>query len=105
MAVSTLPDLPYDYGALEPAMSGRIMAEAAQAGAGIIAARHRGDLASADTLLDGLSDARKAAGFLFLADLAITLLAYYEDRPVDAVAAELSPHIAAESPRARDGEP
>jgi len=73
-------------------------AEAAQAGAGIIAARHRGDPASADTLLNGLSDARKAAGFLFLADLAISLLARYEERPVDAVAAELSLYIAAHAP-------
>ena len=71
--------------------------EAAQAGAGIIAARHRGDLASADALLDGLSDAQKGAGFLFLADLAVTLLARCEDRPVDEVAAELSLHIAAHS--------
>lgn len=31
-------------------------AEAAQAGAGIIAARHRGDLASASALLEGLDD-------------------------------------------------
>jgi Fe-Mn family superoxide dismutase len=78
-----------------PAASFRAAAEAAQAGAGIIAARHRGDLASADALLDGLPDARKAAGFLLLADLAITLLARYEDRPPDAVAAELSLHLAA----------
>jgi Fe-Mn family superoxide dismutase len=89
----------------DPAASFLAAAEAAQAGAGIIAARHRGDLGSADTLLDGLSDARKAAGFLFLADLAITLLARYEDRPVDAVAAELSLHIATESPRTGDDEP
>lgn len=83
----------------DPAAAFTAAAKAAQAGAGVIAARHRGDLASADTLLDDLSDARKAAGFLFLADLAITLLAQSEDRPVDTVAAELSLHIAAQTPR------
>jgi hypothetical protein len=70
-------------------------AQTAQAGAGIIAARHRGDLASADALLEGLDDRAKAAGFLFLADLAVTLLAAAEDRPVDQVAADLSLQIAA----------
>jgi hypothetical protein len=89
----------------DPATAFQAAAEAAQAGAGIIAARHRGDLASADTLLGDLSDAQKAAGFLFLADLAITLLARCEDRPADAVAAELSLHIATHSPGTRDGLP
>jgi hypothetical protein len=79
----------------DPAAAVQAAAEAAQAGAGIIAARHRGDLAAADTLLNGLTDARKAAGFLFLADLAVTLLAQYEDQPAEDVAAELSLHIAA----------
>jgi hypothetical protein len=71
-------------------------AEAAQAGAGIIAARHRGDFASANALLDGLDDRRKAAGFMFLADLAVALLARYEDRPVDDVPADLNLQIAAQ---------
>jgi hypothetical protein len=71
-------------------------AEAAQAGAGIIAARHRGDLASANALLDGLDDRKKAAGFMFLADLAVALLARYEERSIDDVAADLSLQIAAQ---------
>ncbi len=71
-------------------------AEAAQAGAGIIAARHRGDLTSVDALLAGLDDRTKAAGFMFLADLAIALLARSEDRSVDDVAADLSLQIAAQ---------
>ncbi|HUA29499.1 MAG TPA: hypothetical protein VMC03_11495 [Streptosporangiaceae bacterium] len=87
----------------DPAASFRAAAESAQAAAGIIAARHRGDLASADALLAGLSDAEKAAGFLFLADLAVTLLARYEDRPADAVAAELSLLIATHSSATPDG--
>jgi len=86
----------------DPTASFLAAAEAAQAGAGVIAARHRGDLASADTLLDGLSDAQKAAGFLLLADLAVALLAQYEDRPADAVAAELSLHLAAHAPGTPD---
>jgi len=73
-------------------------ADAAQAGAGIIAARHRGDLASADALLAGHDDRARAAGFLFLADLAVALLAAAEGRPVDQVAADLSLQIAAWSP-------
>jgi Fe-Mn family superoxide dismutase len=71
-------------------------AEAAQAGAGIIAARHRGDLASAEALLSGLDDRTKAAGFMFLADLVVALLARYEDRSIDDVAADLSLQIAAQ---------
>jgi hypothetical protein len=71
-------------------------AEAAQAGAGVIAARHRGDLASVDALLGGLDDRTKAAGFMFLADLAVALLARCEDRSVDDVAADLSLQIAAQ---------
>jgi len=81
----------------DPAAAFRAAAEAAQAGAGVIAARHRGDLASADKLLECLPDAQKAAGFLFLADLAVALLAQAENRPADQVAAELSLHIAAHS--------
>jgi hypothetical protein len=79
-------------------------AEAAQAGAGIIAARHRGDLDSADELLRGMSDPSKAAGFLFLADLAVALLAQHQDRPIDEVAAELSLLIAAHASGTADQE-
>lgn len=79
-----------------PAAAFRAAGEAAQAGAEIIAARHRGDLASADALLEGMDDVHKAAGFLLLADLALTLLAQAEGRPVDDVAAEVSMQIAAQ---------
>lgn len=73
-----------------PEAAFRTAAEAAQIAAGIIAARYRGDLVSADSLLDGLPDAGRAAGFFFLADLALTLLAQSQDRQTDDVAAELS---------------
>jgi len=80
----------------EAAASFLATAQAAQIAAGIIAARHRGDLAAADSLLSGLDDRNKAAGCLFLADLAVALLARCEDRSVDDVAADLSLQIAAQ---------
>jgi phytoene/squalene synthetase len=86
-----------------PDASFRAAVESAQAAAGIIAARHRGDLADADSLLEDMSDRQKAAGFLLLADLAIGLLARYEDRPIDELAADLSLQIAAHASRFRKG--
>ena len=77
-----------------PAASFLAAGQAAQAGAGIIAARHRGDRVTADTLLSGLTDDRQAAGFLFLADLAVTVLAVREGRSLDDVTAGLSQQIA-----------
>jgi hypothetical protein len=47
-------------------------------------------------LLAGIDDRTKAAGFMFLADLAVALLAHCEDRSVDDVAADLSLQIAAQ---------
>ena len=79
-----------------PGAAFRAAAEAAQAGAGIIAARHRGDLANADALLEGIDDKHKAAGFLLLADLVVALLAQAEGRTVDEVTAEVSLQIAAQ---------
>ncbi len=70
-------------------------ADAAQRVAGIIAARSRGDLAGVERLLAGMDDHTRAAGALFLADLALALLARAEGRPVDQVAADLSLHVAA----------
>lgn len=72
-------------------------ADAARAGAGVIAARHRRDLASANTLVSGLDDRAGAAGFLLLADLGVTLLARLEGRPVDEAVADLSLQIAAQT--------
>ncbi len=85
-----------------PAAAFSATADAAQRGAGVIAARHHGDLAGANTLLGGLDDRARAAGFLFLADLAVALLAQREGRPIDDVAAELSLHIAALAPAVDD---
>ena len=69
-------------------------AEAAQVIAGVIAARHRQDLAGAHALLENLDDTARAAGSLFLADLAVALLARCEERPADEVAAAISVQIA-----------
>ena len=69
-------------------------AEAAQVMAGVIVARHRRDRDGAGTLLESLDDRARAAGSLFLADLAVALLARCEDRPVDEVVAGISLQIA-----------
>jgi hypothetical protein len=75
-------------------------ADAAQRAAGVVASRHRGDFEGAEILLAGLDDHTRAAGCLFLADLAIALLAKVEGRSVDEVAAELSLQVAAFTPAA-----
>lgn len=76
-----------------------ITSDAAQRIAGMIAARARGDLAGAETLLSGLDDRRRAAGAVFLADLAIALLAAAEDREPHDVASELSLQLASHAPQ------
>ncbi len=84
----------------DPRAAFLITADAAQRAAGVIAARHRGDFVGADTLLHGLDDHTRAAGCLFLADLAVALLAQADGRDIETVAAELSLHIAALAPEA-----
>jgi hypothetical protein len=81
-----------------PVAAFQLTAEAAQRAAGAVAGRHRGDFEGAETLLSEMDDHTRAAGCLFLADLAIALLAKVEGRSVDEVAAELSLQIAALSP-------
>lgn len=77
-------------------------ARGAQCAAGVIAARHRGDLVGAETLLAGFADDRaKAAGCLLLADLALALLAQAEARSIDDVAAGLSLQLASLAPVTR----
>lgn len=82
----------------DPAAAFAVTADAAQRAAGVIAARHRGDFAGANTLLSGMDDHARASGCLFLADLAVALLAGREGRAVDEVAAELSLQIAELAP-------
>lgn len=85
-----------------PRVSFLAAVESAQAAAGIIAARHRGDLDDADALLGTMSDRQKAAGFLLLADLALGLLARCEGRPINEVTADLSLRMAALAPGVAD---
>ena len=58
----TLPDLPYDYGALEPHISGKIMQLHHDK-------HHRAYVTNANTALDGLADARAKNDFSKIATL------------------------------------
>lgn len=82
----------------EEAAAFRATADAAQRAAGVISARHRGDLEGASTLLGSLDDRARAAGCLFLADLAVALLARAEGRDIGDVAADLSLELARLAP-------
>ncbi|MDR2373695.1 MAG: superoxide dismutase [Bifidobacteriaceae bacterium] len=62
MAVYTLPDLPYDYSALEPHISGRIMELHHDK-------HHAAYVAGLNTALDQLAGAREAGDFAALAKL------------------------------------
>lgn len=83
-----------------PAAAFRRTADAAQSAVGIVAARHRGDFVGANSLLADMDDQTRAAGCLFLADIAIALLAQAEGRTIDETAAELSLQLAALAPAA-----
>jgi hypothetical protein len=82
----------------DPVRAFRATAEAAQLAAGVISARHRGDLDGASTLLGTLDDRSRAAGCLLLADLAVALLAQAEGRDIGDVAADLSLELARLAP-------
>jgi hypothetical protein len=85
-----------------PAAAFGLTADAAQRAAGVIAARHLGDFEGANTLLAGMDDHTRAAGCLFLADLAVSLLAQATGQDIDVVAGELSLHIAELAPSVGD---
>ncbi|GLZ01588.1 superoxide dismutase [Actinoplanes sp. NBRC 103695] len=68
----------------------------AQRAAGVIAAKHRGDLAGAEELLAAFPDeAARTRGFLLLAELALTIMGAQTSQSMDEVVRELSLHIAA----------
>ncbi|MEU9506818.1 superoxide dismutase [Micromonospora sp. NPDC048170] len=69
---------------------------AAQRAAGVIAARHRGDLDGAEQLLAMFpDDATRARGFMFLAELALNLVRTQTGQSMEDLAQELALHIAA----------
>ncbi|MEH0972373.1 superoxide dismutase [Micromonospora sp. CPCC 205546] len=71
---------------------------AAQRAAGVIAARHRGDLDGAERLLAMFPDeAARSRGFMFLAELALSLVGTRTGQSMEDVAQELALHIAAVS--------
>ena len=70
--------------------------QAAQRAAGVIAAKHRGDLAGAQALLESFPDeAGRTRGFQFLAELSLTILRAQTGESMDELVQQLSLHIAA----------
>jgi hypothetical protein len=70
-------------------------AEAVQRAAGVIAARHRGDLAGAESLLAAFpTDQARTAGFYLLAELALGLVRAQTGQSMDDLVRELSLHLA-----------
>ncbi|MFF3865699.1 superoxide dismutase [Micromonospora sp. NPDC001898] len=68
---------------------------AAQRAAGVIAAKHRGDLAGAQALLEAFPDeACRTRGFQLLAELALSILRTQTGETMDEIVQELSLHIA-----------
>lgn len=71
-------------------------ADAAQRAAGVIAARHRGDLAGAEALLASFpTEQARTLGFYLLAELALGLLRSQAGQSMDELVRELSLHLAA----------
>lgn len=72
-----------------------VLVEAGQRAGGVVAARHRGDLAGAEALLaDFPNDDARTVGFLLVAELSLTLLAHTTGEPMDGLVRELSLNIA-----------
>ncbi|WBB91274.1 superoxide dismutase [Verrucosispora sp. WMMC514] len=71
-------------------------AELVQRAAGVIAAKHRGDLAGAEELLAAFgSEQAKTLGFHLLADLSLGLLRTHSGQSLDDLVRELSLLVAA----------
>ncbi len=67
----------------------------AQRAAGVIAAKHRGDLAGAQALLEAFPDeTARTRGFELLAELALSILRTQTGETMDEIVQELSLHIA-----------
>lgn len=69
--------------------------ECVQRAAAYVAARARGDLEAAEVMLGSFdSDNQRALAFASLAELAVGLVAAYDDEPTDVVASRLALSIA-----------
>jgi hypothetical protein len=68
----------------------------AQQAAGVIAAKHRGDLAGAEALLAAFpDDPARVRGFCLLAELALSLVRAQTGQSMDELVQELTLHMAA----------
>ncbi|GII80632.1 hypothetical protein Sru01_56140 [Sphaerisporangium rufum] len=75
--------------------TGRLFGHAQRA-AGVIAAKHRGDLAGAEALLSAFpDDATRVRGFCLLAELALSLVRSQTGQSMDELVQELSLTMAA----------
>ncbi|WP_182876522.1 superoxide dismutase [Microbispora sp. H10670] len=69
--------------------------EHGQQAAGVIAAKHRGDLAGAEALLAGFPDDQaRLQGFCLLAELALSLVRAQTGQSMDDLVQELTLHMA-----------
>ncbi len=74
-------------------------ADLVQRAAGVIAARHRGDLAGAETLLASFdTEQSRTLGFYLLADLALGLVRAQTGQSLDDLMRELTLLVAATTP-------
>lgn len=72
-----------------------VAAEAVQRAAGVIAAKHRGDLAGAEALLAAFpTEQARTLGFYLLAELALGLVRAGSGQSMDDLVRELSLHLA-----------
>jgi hypothetical protein len=79
-----------------------VLAEVAQLAAGVLAARHRGDLDGAEALLREFpTPEARALGFFAVAELLLALLAHHSGEPMDDLVRELSLNIAHAVPTTR----
>jgi Fe-Mn family superoxide dismutase len=80
----------------QPAASPATFADSAQRAAGVIAARHRGDLAGAEDLLESFeTEGAKTTGFYLLAEITLRLLQARSGQTMEETVQELNLLLAA----------
>lgn len=76
-----------------------LLTECVQRAAAYVAARARGDLQAAEAMLASFdNEAQRSLAFASLAELAIGLLAAYDEQPMDVVATRLALSIVQANP-------